>query len=57
VARLLMPSGGLLAEQVPWFARAGVTRFHVGSQVRPGGSYKAYVDAALVRSWRLLLDR
>jgi copper homeostasis protein len=57
LARLLMPSGGLLAEQVPWFARAGVTRFHVGSQVRPGGSYKAYVDAALVRSWRLLLDR
>jgi copper homeostasis protein len=57
VARLLMPSGGLLAEQVPWFVRAGVTRFHVGSQVRPGGSHKAYVDAALVRSWRLLLDR
>ena len=30
VARLLMPAGGLLAEHVPWFARAGVTQFHVG---------------------------
>ena len=57
IAALVMPSGGLLAEQVPWFARAGVKRFHVGSQVRPGNSHKAYVDAALVRSWRLLLDR
>jgi copper homeostasis protein len=57
VARLLMPGGGLVAEQVPWFARAGVRRFHLGAQVRPGGSYKAYVDAGLVRSWRMLLDR
>lgn len=56
VARLLMPTGGLLAEHVPWFARAGVRQFHVDSQVRPGASYRAYVDAALVRSWRLLLD-
>ena len=57
VAAVLMPSGGLVAEQVPWFARAGVKKFHVGPQVRPGGSYKAYVDAGLVRSWRMLLDR
>jgi copper homeostasis protein len=56
VASLLVPSGGLRAEMVPWFVRAGVTRFHVDSQVRPGGSDKAYVDAGLVRSWRLLLD-
>lgn len=55
VARVLMPGGGLLAEQVPWFVRAGVRQFHLGAQVRPGGTYKAYVDAALVRSWRLLL--
>ncbi len=56
VAALLLPGGGLQAEMVPWFVRAGVTRFHVGAQVRPGGSANAYVDAALVRSWRLLLD-
>ena len=36
--------------------RAGVRQFHLGRQVRPGGSYKAYVDAAHVRSWRLLVD-
>lgn len=56
VAGLLMPSGGLQAEQVPWFARAGVRQFQIDAQARPGGSAKAYVDAALVRSWRLLLD-
>jgi copper homeostasis protein len=56
VARLLMPAGGLLAEHVPWFARAGVTQFHVGVQVRPGQSYTSYVDADIVRSWRTLLD-
>jgi copper homeostasis protein len=51
-----MPGGGLLAEHVPWLVRTGVRAFHVGPQVRPGGSTKAYVDAALTRSWRLLLD-
>lgn len=56
IARLLMPGGGLLAEQVPWLVRAGVRALHLGPQVRPGGTYKAYVDAGLVRSWRLLLD-
>ena len=56
VAGLLMPGGGLLAEHVPWFVRAGVSRFHLGRQVRPGASYKSYVDAGHVRSWRLLLD-
>jgi len=56
VARLLMPGGGLTAEMVPWFRRAGVTAYHLGPQVRPGGSDKAYVDAGHVRSWRLLLD-
>lgn len=56
IARLLMPTGGLEPEQVPWFVRAGVRQFHVGSQVRPGGTARAYVDAALVRSWRLLVD-
>jgi len=56
VAALLMPGGGLLAEHVPWLVRAGVRAFHLGSEVRPGGSRKAYVDAGLVRSWRLLVD-
>jgi copper homeostasis protein len=56
IAGLLMPGGGLLAEHVPWLARAGVRQFHLGPQVRPGGTYKSYVDAALVRSWRLMLD-
>jgi len=56
VARLLMPASGLLAEHVPWFVRTGVSQFHVGIQVRPGASYKSYVDADFVRSWRRLLE-
>lgn len=56
VAGLLMASGGLVAEQVPWLVRAGVAQLHLGRQARPGSSYKAYVDAGHVRSWRLLLD-
>ena len=56
VARLLIAGGGLVAEHVPWFLRAGVRQFHVSEQVRPGASVRAYVDAGLVRSWRLLLD-
>jgi copper homeostasis protein len=57
VARLLMAGGGLRAEHVPWLAEAGVRQFHVGSSVRPGGSWeKAYVDPGHVRAWRLLLD-
>ena len=51
-----MPAGGLLAEQVPWFVRAGVRQFQLGTQARPGATYKSYVDAGHVRSWRLLLD-
>lgn len=56
VARLLMAGGNLAGEHVPWLVRAGVTQFHVGRSVRPGGSWKAYVDARHVRSWRMLLD-
>lgn len=55
-AAVTMPATGLLAEHVPWFVRAGVRQFHVGPQARPGGSAKAWVDAAYVRSWRRLLD-
>jgi copper homeostasis protein len=55
-AAVLMPGGGLAAEQVPWLVKAGVRQLHLGSQVRPGGSAKAYVDADYVRSWRSLVD-
>jgi copper homeostasis protein len=56
IAGRLMPGGGLAADHVPWLVRQGVRAFHVGRQVRPGGSGKAYVDARYVRSWRSLLD-
>lgn len=56
IARMMMAGGGLLAEQVPWLVRAGVRQFHLGVQARPGASYKSYVDAGHVRSWRRLLD-
>jgi copper homeostasis protein len=56
IAARLMPGGGLSAEHVPWLVRQGVRAFHLGRQVRPGGSANAYVDADYVRSWRSLLD-
>lgn len=57
VAALAVAAGGPVAEHVPWLVRAGVPRVHLGSAVRPARSWdKAYTDAALVRSWRLLLD-
>lgn len=56
IAALVVADGDLRPEHVPWLARAGVRGFHVADQVRPGGSHKAYVDEALVRSWRLLVD-
>lgn len=56
VAELVMAGGGLQPDHVPWLARAGIRKFHVGSRVRPSGSWKAYVDASMVRSWRTLVD-
>lgn len=56
VAALMMAGGGLAPDHVPWLARAGVRKFHIGSAARPGRSWKAYVDASLVRSWRTLVD-
>ena len=53
---VIMAGGGLLPEHVPWLARAGVRAFHLGAAVRPLRSYKAYVDADLVRTWRELID-
>jgi copper homeostasis protein len=54
--RTIMAGGGLLPEHVPWLARAGVRAFHIGSSARPLGSWKAYVDADLVHTWRTLID-
>ncbi|NDL58190.1 copper homeostasis protein CutC [Phytoactinopolyspora mesophila] len=56
VAALMMAGGGLAADHVPWLARAGVRKFHIGSAARPGRSWKTYIDASLVRSWRTLVD-
>jgi copper homeostasis protein len=54
---LAIAADGVRPEHVPWLVRAGVTRVHLGAAVRPGESWtKSYVDAAFVRSWRLLLD-
>ena len=57
IADLIMAGGGLRAEHVPWLYRAGVRAFHIGGPARPQGSWNAWVDADLVRSWRDLLDR
>ncbi|MDO4412907.1 copper homeostasis protein CutC [Cutibacterium sp.] len=57
VAELMMAGGGLRPEHVPWLYRAGIRAFHIGSPARPQGSWKAWVDSDLVRSWRDLLDR
>ncbi|RRD46723.1 copper homeostasis protein CutC [Tessaracoccus sp. OH4464_COT-324] len=53
---LMMAGGGLAAEHVPWLIKAGVRAFHIGSPARPDRSWKAYVDAGLVHSWRTLID-
>lgn len=56
-ASIAVAAGGVRPEHVPWLARAGLIRVHLGAAVRPGGSWtKAHVDAGFVRSWRLLLD-
>lgn len=55
-AKVIMAGGGLRPDHVPWLARAGVRAFHIGTPARPGGSYKAYVDEGLVRTWRNLID-
>ena len=57
VAGLLIASGGLTTEHVPWLVRAGVRQFALGEEARPDGSWtKAYVAADYVRAWRMLLD-
>lgn len=57
IAELLQVGGRLDGEWVPWLVRAGVRRFQLAEEARPGGSWaRAYVDPGHVRSWRLLLD-
>lgn len=56
VARVIMASGGLLAEHVPWLVRAGIVKFNIAADARPAGHWKSYVDATHVRSWRTLVD-
>jgi len=53
---VIMAGGGLLAEHVPWLARAGIRAFPISAAARPLGSAKAYVDPGLVRTWRSLID-
>jgi copper homeostasis protein len=55
-AATIMAGGGLKPEHVPWLARAGVRSFQIGTAARPDGTFKAYVDSGLVRSWRNLID-
>lgn len=54
--RVLVAGGGLAPAFVRPLLGAGVRRFHVGSTVRPGGSWTAPVSVDLVRQWRTLLD-
>ncbi|WP_435128308.1 copper homeostasis protein CutC [Actinacidiphila sp. bgisy144] len=51
----LLVGGGLLLDHVPALRAAGLTGFHVGGAVRPGG-WAAPVDAAAVRTWREAID-
>jgi copper homeostasis protein len=57
IAALVLASGGLTTEHVPWLIRTGVRQFSLGEEARPDGSWtKAYVAADYVRAWRMLLD-
>lgn len=57
MAALLLASGGVATEDVPWLIRAGVRQFSLGEEARQDGSWtKSYVAADYVRAWRMLLD-
>ncbi|HEX2312499.1 MAG TPA: copper homeostasis protein CutC [Thermomonospora sp.] len=55
-ARMIMAGGGLRRKHVALLAAAGIGAFHVGSAVRPDGSWDVPVDAVLVREWRTLVS-
>jgi len=52
---LVLAGGGLRRKHVALLAAAGVDAFHVGSGVRPDGSWERPVSAELVREWRALV--
>lgn len=57
MAALVIASGGLMPDVVPWLVHAGIRQFGIGRAVRPGRTWsKAYVDEGMVRSWRSLID-
>jgi copper homeostasis protein len=51
----VLAGGGLRESHLAGLLGAGVTAFHTGSAVRPGGSWDAPVDARLVEAWRAAL--
>jgi copper homeostasis protein len=57
MAALLLASGGLTTEHIPWLIRAGARQFGLGEEARQDGSWtKSHVAADYVRAWRMLLD-
>ncbi|HXA60003.1 MAG TPA: copper homeostasis protein CutC [Streptosporangiaceae bacterium] len=52
----VLAGGGLRRKHVAPLAAAGITGFHVGGAVRPGGSWECPVDAGLVREWQALVS-
>jgi copper homeostasis protein CutC len=52
---LVLAGGGLRRKHVALLAAAGVDAFHVGSAVRPDGSWDRPVSPALVHEWRTLV--
>jgi copper homeostasis protein len=53
----ILTACGARAEHAPWLVRAGVRQFQLADDVRASRSWtRARVDAAQVRSWRLLVD-
>ncbi|MEU5881683.1 copper homeostasis protein CutC [Spirillospora sp. NPDC047279] len=54
-AGMIMAGGGLRRKHVAVLGAAGVSKFHVGTAVRPDGAWEAPVDASLVREWKALV--
>jgi copper homeostasis protein len=52
----VLVGGGLREAHLSTLRAGGLTAFHTGSAVRPGGSWDAPVDPDAVRRWRELLD-